>query len=73
METRRRDRPSSGPTAANGSEAVTGYLPQRSQPLEVTRRYRPGTLMLETEFRTETCTVAGPGGFRNLNGWETSQ
>ena len=29
----------------------------KSQPLEVTRRYRPGTLILETEFRTETGTA----------------
>ena len=29
-------------------------LAPSSQPLEVTRRYRPGTLILETEFRTET-------------------
>ena len=29
-------------------------LAPKSQPLEVTRRYRPGTLILETEFRTKT-------------------
>src|ERR1700745_2516490 len=29
-------------------------LAPRSQPLEVTRRYRPGHLILETEFRTES-------------------
>ena len=32
-------------------------LAPTSQPLEVTRRYRPGTLILETEFRTETGTA----------------
>ena len=32
-------------------------LAPKSQPLEVTRRYRPGTLILETEFRTETGTA----------------
>jgi GH15 family glucan-1,4-alpha-glucosidase len=32
-------------------------LGPKSQPLEVTRRYRPGTLILETEFRTETGTA----------------
>ena len=32
-------------------------LAPKSQPLEVTRRYRPGTLILETEFRTKTGTA----------------
>jgi len=32
-------------------------LAPTSQPLEVTRRYRAGTLILETEFRTETGTA----------------
>src|SRR5215813_13513597 len=32
-------------------------LAPKSQPLKVTRRYRPGTLILETEFRTETGTA----------------
>jgi GH15 family glucan-1,4-alpha-glucosidase len=32
-------------------------LAPTSQPLEVTRRYRPGTLILETEFRTATGTA----------------
>ena len=32
-------------------------LAPKSPPLEVTRRYRPGTLVLETEFRTETGTA----------------
>ena len=32
-------------------------LSPETQPLEVRRRYRPGTLILETEFRTETGTA----------------
>src|SRR6476646_8543300 len=32
-------------------------LAPKSQPLQVTRRYRPGTLILETEFRTKTGTA----------------
>ena len=32
-------------------------LAPTSQSVEVTRRYRPGTLILETEFRTETGTA----------------
>src|SRR5215510_5741940 len=40
-------------TADNGR----WLLAPKSQPLEVTRRYRPGTLILETEFRTETGTA----------------
>ena len=33
-------------------------LSPASAPLEIKRRYRPGTLILETEFRTETGTAA---------------
>ena len=39
------------------SENGRWLLAPKSQPLEVTRRYRPGTLILETEFRTETGTA----------------
>jgi hypothetical protein len=36
---------------------AAGCLALRAEPLEVRRRYRPGTLILETEFRTTTTAV----------------
>ena len=47
-------------------------LAPKSQPLEVTRRYRPGTLILETEFRTETGTAVVKISCRPRMAWQTS-
>jgi GH15 family glucan-1,4-alpha-glucosidase len=41
-------------TPENGRWLIAPALP----PVEVTRRYRPGTLILETEFKTETGAAA---------------